>query len=42
MNKSKNTVKNLWDYVEIITFGCEGYSCVLLCVDVLVVFSVCV
>ena len=48
MNKSKITVKNCWDCVEIFTCACEcvcvcwgGYSCVLLCVDVLVVFSVC-
>ena len=32
--KSKNTVKNQWDCVEIFMCVCVGYSCILLCVYV--------
>ena len=47
MNKSKNTVKNRWDYVETFMCACVcvcvwGYCCVLLSVDEKVVFTVCV
>ena len=46
--KSKNTVKNRWDCVQIFMCACEcfrvcvcvGYSCLLLWVNVYVVFSI--
>ena len=48
--KSKNTVKNRWDFVGILTCACVcvrvcvcvGYICVLLCVYVWVVYCACV
>ena len=46
IEKSENTVKNHWNCVQIFMCArvcvCGGYSCILLRVEVKVVFSACV